>query len=164
MPAAEIIRTLYQYNAWANQRILDAAEKLNARQFVAKVGASFDSVRDTLVHTMSAERLWLARFQEIESPAMLRFDDYPDLRAIREYWSEIEMQTQTFVASIDDHKLAKVIHYVNAQGEPNAYPLWQMMAHQVNHATQHRSEAAAMLTQFGYSPGWLDFLIFIDSN
>jgi uncharacterized damage-inducible protein DinB len=38
------------------------------------------------------------------------------------------------------------------------------MVHQVNHATQHRSEAAVMPTQFGYSPGWLDFLYFIDRS
>jgi uncharacterized damage-inducible protein DinB len=36
------------------------------------------------------------------------------------------------------------------------------MMHQVNHATQHRSEAAVMLTQFGHSPGWLDLLYYID--
>jgi uncharacterized damage-inducible protein DinB len=153
-----------QYNAWANQRILDTAEHLDAVQFVAKVGASFDSVRDTLVHTMSVQRNWLMRFQEIELPTPLRFEDYPDLSAIRGHWDEIEAQTQAFVASIVDDKLARVIHYVNSQGEPNAYPLWQMMLHQVNHATQHRSEVAVMLTQFGYSPGWLDFLVYVDTG
>ena len=48
------------------------------------------------------------------------------------------------------------------QGERWAYPLWQQMIHQVNHATQHRSEAAVLLTQRGHSPGWLDLLYFVD--
>jgi uncharacterized damage-inducible protein DinB len=54
------------------------------------------------------------------------------------------------------------VEYSNPAGERWAYPLWQQMVHQVNHGTQHRSEAAVMLTQFGHSPGWLDFLYFID--
>jgi uncharacterized damage-inducible protein DinB len=36
--------------------------------------------------------------------------------------------------------------------------------HQVNHATQHRSEAALLLTRFGYSPGWLDLLVYVDEQ
>ena len=40
----------------------------------------------------------------------------------------------------------------------------QQMLHQANHATQHRSEAALLLTRAGASPGWLDFLVFLDER
>src|SRR6266404_3242494 len=157
-----VIRNLYDYNAWANARILDTAAKLTREQLLAPGGASFDSVRDTLAHTMSAQWLYLERWQGRSPRGWPDASPYPDLAAIRARWELIEHDTQAFVAALDDARLAAVVEYTNMQGEPWAYPLWQQMIHQVNHATQHRSEAAVMLTKLGCSPGGLDLLYFVD--
>ena len=157
-----VIRNLYEYNAWANTRVLDTAARLTAQQLVAPGGASFESVRDTLVHTMNAQWLYLERWQGRSPRAWPEPAADSDLAAIRARWDVIERDTQAFVAGLDDARLATVVEYTNMQGEKWAYPLWQQMIHQVNHATQHRSEAAVLLTQLGHSPGWLDLLYFAD--
>jgi uncharacterized damage-inducible protein DinB len=157
-----VIRNLYDYNAWANGRILDTAAALTIAELLAPGGASFDSVRDTLVHTMGAQWLYLERWNGRSPRALPEPAAFPDLATIRHRWTAIERDTQAFVATLDDARLAAEVAYINAQGERWAYPLWQQMIHQVNHATQHRSEAAAMLTRLGHSPGWLDLLYFVD--
>jgi uncharacterized damage-inducible protein DinB len=158
----EMVETLYRYNAWANARVLDSAAQLTPAQLLAPGGASFESVRDTLVHTMGAQWLFLERWHGRSPRALPDAKDFPDLASIRARWDAIERDTQAFIAGLGDTDLARVIEYTNFQGERWAYPLWQQMVHQVNHATQHRSEAAVMLTHHGCSPGWLDFLLYID--
>jgi uncharacterized damage-inducible protein DinB len=160
--SSEMICTMYRYNAWANAQILEATSRVTPAQFVAGGGASFDSLRDTLVHTMGAHWLYLERWQGRSPTAMPAGPEFADPPAVRARWDDIERDTRTFVAGVTDARLAEAITYRNFKGEPWTYPLWQQMLHQVNHATQHRSEAAVMLTQFGHSPGLLDLLYFID--
>jgi uncharacterized damage-inducible protein DinB len=160
--STEYIRTLYQYSAWANGRILETAAGLAPGQLTEGADASYGSVRDTLAHTMSAQWIWLQRWKGVSPRAMLRASDFPDLDAIRTHWAALERETRDFVEGLGEAQLARVISYTNTRGQEWAYPLWQMLIHQVNHATQHRSEAALLLTQMGHSPGDLDLLVYMD--
>jgi uncharacterized damage-inducible protein DinB len=40
--------------------------------------------------------------------------------------------------------------------------VWQMLVHVVNHGTQHRAEAAVLLTGEGRSPGELDLISYAE--
>jgi len=51
----DLVRTLYRYSTWATARILDAAVRLSPEQLAAPSGASYSSVRETLVHIMGAQ-------------------------------------------------------------------------------------------------------------
>jgi uncharacterized damage-inducible protein DinB len=158
----DAIRSLYHYNDWANYRILITTSGLTPEQFLSPVGLSYSSVRDTLVHTMSAEWIWLLRWKGTSPSAMLELTDFPNLESIQTRWGTIKAETQQFIDQLNPLQLGEVVSYVNTRGEKWSYPLWQQMIHQVNHATQHRSEVAAIITYFGNSPGDLDYLVYQD--
>src|ERR1700693_2257088 len=58
------IQLLYEYDRWANNRILQAVSALSAEQFTCDLSGSFRSVRDTLVHIIGGEWVWLAYWKE----------------------------------------------------------------------------------------------------
>jgi uncharacterized damage-inducible protein DinB len=151
----------YAYNNWANDIILDTCARLTAERFHQPAGASFDSVHHTLVHTMGGQWIWLSRWQGISPKTMLDPAEFSTLADIRDHWAAIERDTQGFVASLNDAALNQTITYRNTSGQTFSYPLWQLMAHQVNHATQHRSEIAMIVTQFNCSPGNLDLIAYL---
>ena len=80
---SDLVRTLYRYSAWANARILDTATRLTAEQLSAPGSASEGAVRETLVHIMSAQWIWLARWNGTSHQAMLDARQFPDLGTIR---------------------------------------------------------------------------------
>jgi uncharacterized damage-inducible protein DinB len=73
----------------------------------------------------------------------------------------LDHNTQVFLAALTEDAMQSAIRYTNTAGQPQAFPLWQLMLHQVNHAMQHRSEVAVMLTHCKHSPGLMDFYYYL---
>ena len=67
----EDIQLLYEYDRWANNRLLQAASALSGEAFTRNLSGSFCSVRDTLVHIIGGEWIWLAYWRPHHSPAEL---------------------------------------------------------------------------------------------
>ncbi|MBZ5526322.1 MAG: DinB family protein [Acidobacteriia bacterium] len=156
----EEIRLLYQYNSWANHRLLDACAALSAEQFTRDLHASFPSVRDTLVHIMDAERIWQERFQGRFSTPWLAAAQFPDLAALRSQWSKIEEDLLRFVSPLTPEELARVRDFPNLQGQIQALPLWQPLQHLVNHGSYHRGQVVAFLRQLDAKGVSLDLIRF----
>jgi uncharacterized damage-inducible protein DinB len=155
------ILALYEYNYWANHRVLDAALQLTPAQYTMPASLSHGSLQSTLVHTLGAEVLWRQRCQEGTSPtSLLSESDFPTLERLRERW-QAEAQTMlAFLLNLSDADLQKRIQYKNTKGVPYEETLWKILVHLVNHGTQSRAEAAVALTTFGQSPGDLDLILY----
>jgi uncharacterized damage-inducible protein DinB len=156
------ILTLYQYNQWANAKILSMAAHVTQEQFLAPASFPHGGLRGTLVHALFAEWVWRQRWEGISPTQRFKPQDFPTFESLRTRWMQEENQLMRLVEHVTDDQLNHPFSYNNIAGQPFTKILWHAMAHVVNHGTQHRSEAAAMLTDFGYSPGDIDFIYFLD--
>lgn len=159
----EEVLTLYAYNYWANGKVLHAADQVSPEEYTAAVaGLSFGSLRGTLVHILVAENIWRRRCQEhVSPPALLKEAEFPTMAVLRQRWEEEESAMRAYLATLADSDLSGSLHYTNTRGQPFETPLWQILAHVVNHGTQFRSEAGVALTELGYSPGDTDLIFFL---
>jgi uncharacterized damage-inducible protein DinB len=160
MKKSEIL-SLYQYNAWANARILNVTAQVTPEQFLAPATYSHGGLRGTLVHILFAEWIWRNRWEGISPTKGFAPEDFPTFEALRSRWKTEEKVLMAFVEKVNEQKLESVVHYSRTGGEARENILWQLMLHLVNHGTQHRSEVAIMLTDLGRSPGDIDFITYL---
>jgi uncharacterized damage-inducible protein DinB len=159
MNPAEMV-SLYEYNAWADLRALEAASALSKEQFTKPLGSSFSSVRDTLAHIYGAEWIWLERFQG-RSPSAIPDDaDFAEIAKLKASWAAFEPTLLNFVRGLTQADLDRVMEYKTFKFGVYSNPLWQSMQHVVNHGTYHRGQITSMLRQLGAQPILTDLMHF----
>ncbi len=156
----EEIRELYAYTTWANDRVLDAVAELDAAAFTKDLGSSFPSVRETLVHLLAVDWVWLARWQGESPTGMPDSWDLSSFAAIRAKWTEVQRARTAFVAALSDADLERPVAYRTRKGEAHVNPYGEMLRHVVNHTTHHRGQLVTMLRQLGRSAPDTDLIVF----
>ena len=157
------ILLIYEYNYWANNRILDASATVLQEQFVATASFPYGGLRGTLVHILDSEWSWRALFQKRELASELQEIEFASLAALQTRFQAEESAMRAYLAGLSDDMESHLL-YTTDSGVERDRILWHCLLHVVNHGTQHRSEAAALLTDFGHSPGDLDFTVFLNDH
>jgi uncharacterized damage-inducible protein DinB len=164
----EDIQLLSEYDRWANNRDLQAAFALTVEAFTRDLGGSFCSVRDTLVHIIAGEWIWLAYWRmpphnPDELTMLIKRRDtlfdaqaFPNIAAVQLKWSEIEKEQIEFVDQITNERLEKMLPFRTIQVR-----LAHLMQHLANHSTYHRGQVALMMRQLGSEPVATDFHVFL---
>jgi uncharacterized damage-inducible protein DinB len=163
------IQLLYEYDRWANNRVLQAASTLGAEEFTRDLAGSFGSVRDTLLHIVGSEWGWLTCWKEpspssafvtelvwTQREALFNAIAFPDLAAVQLKWAEIEREQVEFVNGVTDESLARLLPVRTTQ-----ISLAHLMQHLANHSTYHRGQVSLMMRQLGAEPLATDFAMFL---
>lgn len=159
MKPAEM-RDLFAFNAWANHRVLTAAEVLTTEQFTKPLDSSFGSVRDTLAHICGVEWVWLERMEGRSPNSIPEAKEYPDVATLRTHWTGIEKHWLEYVSRLDQAELDEEVDYKTLSFGASRDPRWQMMQHVVNHGTYHRGQVVTMLRQLGAKGASTDLIAF----
>jgi uncharacterized damage-inducible protein DinB len=159
---------LFEYDRWANNRILQAVSALTCAQFTRDLGGGFRSVRDTLLHIVGGEWGWIAYWKS-PSPsaafltdlwdrhdALFTADAFPDFATVLPKWTEVEKEQAEFVNGVTNESLEKTFPIGKTR-----VSLARLMQHLVNHSTYHRGQIALMLRQLDAVPPATDFVVFL---
>lgn len=156
-PAMQIddIRFLFAYDQWASRKVLNAAGGLAEELWPAAepIGARrLGEIWSTPPGRTSAGATGCPAAKSGRRRSTSRL---PTVAALAAAWEAERAALDAWLSSVDDGWLATA---------DEGIPMWQMLAHVVNHGTQHRSEAAALLTAAGHSPGDLDLIFFAEAQ
>jgi uncharacterized damage-inducible protein DinB len=149
----EEIRYLFDYDRWATEKVLAELDGISDELWSATGLVGERGIGSILVHQLGAAQRWRHGIQqsgEEPRPELEPLLSVEDLRGRwREEWTAVDAWLPTLSQGFLDY-----VH--------EGVAVWQMLAHVINHGTQHRSEAAALLTDTGHSPGEIDMIFYVE--
>ena len=158
MNPTDTLTTLFRHNRWANLRLLERCAGLSDEQLDATLLGTFGSIRDTLQHIVIAERSYLSRISTGQ-PYRRPKDAAPPTLAEMTEWARTSgaglIEWAPVVQAGDTVQ-------VDWDGSPRAVPKTILLTQAINHATEHRAQVMAILTQLGIEPPELDSWSYFD--
>ena len=154
---AEEIRFLFAYDRWATFRVLSVLDDLDPVAWARTDVVGERGLGGILVHHLGASQRWRIGLetQGTEEGPEPELEPLPTIDELRERWEAEWAAVDAWLPTLTDD----VVAYVH-----EGVPIWQMLVHVVNHGTQHRAEAAALLTAQGRSPGELDLINYAEEQ
>ena len=163
------------YNRWMNERMFDAAARLDHAALAADRGAFFGSILVTLNHIAVADTIWLRRFAqqpaspslavlgEFPVPSSLRETLAPDLAGLRGYRARLDELIVKWASGLTFEQLSSELRYANTAGVVSTRSFGGLVQHFFNHQTHHRGQVSTLLFQAGVDVGVTDLIAVIPS-
>ncbi|MCE2895879.1 MAG: DinB family protein [Flammeovirgaceae bacterium] len=131
---------LYQYNAWANERVMACLRRQSVQD---------EKILSIFGHVLAAQFLWLHRIKGLTPPNVKLWGEYT-LDTLEKMANDANQQWLDFVESNDTFD--RELTYTNYTGDPYTNNVESIMMHLVNHCSYHRAQVALLLRQQGFEP------------
>ena len=145
-----ILKTMIAYNYAEHRELWEIIAALDEETFLRDCGYSLGAVQREIVHIIRADRLWLSRAMEQPDVALLPYETV-DRGKIRQAWDQLEQDVKSFLDSLSEQGLQRVVTYVDKDGKTQQRHVLELLLHVCNHGTVHRAEICAMLHMLGHT-------------
>ncbi len=152
--------TFYDYNYWANKKLLPVISRLSPAEFTKSVAGGHGSVRNTMVHILSAEWGWLSRCGGHQRGEKLKAKHYTTAESLIKDWNKVEGYMRHFLSTLNDDELSRDVKYLGNGDKKRTMPLGELLHHSIIHGAHHRGQVAILLRELGYAPGKFDILFY----
>jgi len=155
------LQTLYDYNYWANAKLFELLSPLRPEDFVRAVAGSYGSIRNTLVHMMSAEGGCLERCGGPQRGAPLKPEEFLLLGAIITYWTMQERKMRAFLSELNDVDLLRRFEFtVPLFSFTRVMSVGEVLHHAAIHSIHHRGQVMLLFRTLGGVPTNVDILFY----
>ncbi len=140
---------MFRHNLWANLRLIDICSALTDEQLSASVNGTYGPVRDTLLHIIKSEERYVALLTGQTPTASPEPSGFDQLR-------ERARKSGEALVSVAQNLDTEHVLEGTWRGGSYSLPVFVPLIQAINHATEHRSQIATILTQLGIQPPELD--------
>ncbi len=159
--ARSVLAELYDYNDWANGRVLRLCDGLSDELLDAPREMGFGSLRATLFHILAAERVWLDRWIGRPRKALETDPDGMSVEQLATALREVSRERAALIEREEATRFERTVNYADSRGTPFAHRIGDLLLHVANHGTYHRAQALHFLKQHGRTaPAGLDYLFY----
>jgi uncharacterized damage-inducible protein DinB len=158
MKTHDTLTTLFTHNLWANQRMLEECAKLTSEHLDATIAGTYGSIRETLAHIMMAEQSYFSR---ISTGKRYQHPEGASEMTVAEMMGTMEKTGKGLIEWAAKVQAEDTV-MIDWDGTMRETPKTIILTQAINHATEHRAQIMAIMTQIGVQPPELDSWTYFD--
>ena len=157
---ANAFRHFYGYHFAENRKLWDAyVMSLSHEQFTQAVAYSRGSVRDQILHLISADDMWFSELRGMEPSEPFPAASFDDRKIIRAHWDGVEQNMRDYLATLRDDMLFD--KPIEEPEDDKDLIVWQVLLHVANHGTDHRAQLLRLLSDLGVKTTSQDYIFYV---
>ena len=161
MDARTYLRSLLEYNAWANAALYSKVRELPPEEVTKERKTLLHSIHVSLNHLLSVDMMWHAHMEKrphgISELRAVHHEEMDDLWQARE---EMDQVLLDYLDGLSDEDLEEVVNYELIGGNSGSLSRAMCLSHLVTHGSYHRGWIADMFGQAGSPPPIIDIPVY----